>query len=78
MYAKDKVGWYTQEYESGIHTSVQALFLGTVNCVDAEQMWWYIRDGILKKTGIGIILDMRLEITLPRNAAAHPIYVELS
>ena len=58
--------------------SIQAFKLSfwELNCVDAEQMWWYIRDGILKKTGIGMILDMRLEITLPRNAAAHPIYVE--
>jgi hypothetical protein len=53
--------------ESECHTSVQVLFLGIVNCVDAEQMWWCIRDGILKKTGIGMTsYEARDYITLER------------
>jgi hypothetical protein len=43
--------------ESECHTSVQVLFLGIVTSVDAEQMWWSIRDGIFKKTGVGIVLS---------------------
>ena len=59
--------------ESECHTSVQVLFLGNVNRVDAEQMWWYIRDGIFKNTGIVIILsyETRHYITLERRCTSN-------
>ena len=42
--------------ESERHASVQVLLMGIMNYADAEQVWWYIRDGIFKNTGISIIL----------------------
>jgi hypothetical protein len=44
-----------------------------VNCVDAEQMWWYLHDGIFKKTGVGIILsyETRSYITSERRCTSN-------
>lgn len=46
MYIKDKVKWCpaVRIPESERHTSVRFLFLGIVDCVDTDQVWWYIRD----------------------------------